>query len=236
MRKKSCIITLAVLLTGALSGEDGFEKREDIPVFDSVLVTSTNLLGKHHPSNYFWAIRRSSEQRDRLFHPGSVLVLTPDQETWVSGRDAYMIFTPVSFKNHLKGFKGLYITHHFETKTNNIVYVALSDTPIEVGEEDVEMIMENGEWKKYETPPMPVPISLPDPDEEAQETPPIPDEPVTANVATASLPLTEDGTQRLEAVATIDTPPSRLWLYALIPLALAILWLAHRKRKHGTKN
>jgi len=53
------------------------------------------------------------------------------------------------------------------------------------------------------------------------------------NVATASLPSAEDETQRLEAVATLNTPPCRLWLYALIPLFLcagAGLWFIRKKR------
>ena len=46
--------------------------------------------------------------------------------------------------------------------------------------------------------------------------------PSRANVAAASLPSAEDETQRLEAVATIDTPPNRLWLYlAILPIILA---------------
>ena len=53
------------------------------------------------------------------------------------------------------------------------------------------------------------------------------------NVATASLP-SEDETQRLEAVATMDdTPPNRPWLYAVILSALCagtVLWFT-RKRK-----
>ena len=44
-------------------------------------------------------------------------------------------------------------------------------------------------------------------------------------------PVTED-----EGRATTSSP-SRLWLYALIPLGLfAVLWLAYRKRKRGTKS
>jgi len=55
--------------------------------------------------------------------------------------------------------------------------------------------------------------------------------PSRANVATASLPLTEDETQRLEAVATIDTPPNRLWLYlAILPFILAILYFMRKKK------
>ena len=59
------------------------------------------------------------------------------------------------------------------------------------------------------------------------------EEPAITNVATASLSLMDDDPQRLEAVATIDTPPSRLWLYALIPLFLCAgtaLWLIRKKR------
>jgi len=53
------------------------------------------------------------------------------------------------------------------------------------------------------------------------------------NVATASLPSAEDEAQRLEAVATIDTPPNRLWLYALILSVLCVgtlLWFIRRKK------
>jgi len=50
--------------------------------------------------------------------------------------------------------------------------------------------------------------------------------------ATASLPLA-DGTQRLEAVATMDTPSSRLWLYIGILSVLCagvVLWRIRRKK------
>jgi len=64
----------------------------------------------------------------------------------------------------------------------------------------------------------------------AQASPPSREE-SAGNVATASLPSAEDETQRLEAVATIDTPPNRLWLYlAILPLILAILYFMRKKK------
>jgi len=69
------------------------------------------------------------------------------------------------------------------------------------------------------------------PDREALQ-PDAPDSP-NSKVATASLPL-EDGAQRLEAAATTDTPPSRLWLYVGILSALCAgvaLWFIRRKRR-----
>jgi len=68
------------------------------------------------------------------------------------------------------------------------------------------------------------------PDREAVQ-PDAPDKP-NGKVATASLPLA-DGTQRLEAVATMDTPPRRLWLYVGILSALCAgvaVWFIRRKK------
>jgi len=67
------------------------------------------------------------------------------------------------------------------------------------------------------------------PDREAVQ-PDAPDKP-NGKVATASLPLAE-GTQRLEAVATMGAPPSRLCLYIGILSALfagVALWFIRRK-------
>jgi len=53
-----------------------------------------------------------------------------------------------------------------------------------------------------------------------------------SKVATASLPLADEA-KRLEAVATMDTPPSRLWLYVGILSTLCAgvaLWLIRRKK------
>jgi len=68
------------------------------------------------------------------------------------------------------------------------------------------------------------------PDREAVR-PDAPDSP-NSNVATASLPLA-DGTQRLETVATMGTPPNRLWLYVGILSVLcagAVLWRIRRRK------
>jgi len=63
------------------------------------------------------------------------------------------------------------------------------------------------------------------------------EEPAATNVATASLPSVEGEAQlttnHYPLTTTADTPPNRLWLYALIPLFLcagAGLWFIRKKR------
>ena len=238
MRIKELVVLAAITLTVCAREENGVKSLDEC--FHSVSVTSESLV-LSQPKGPFLFRQKGI---DRWLKQDEEIVLTPDCETTLTdGYHVVLVFTPVSFKGGKKGFKIASIFNGLSFGkgiTINNMYLALSDTPVEVGEDDVEMIQEGGEWVKFEgNKDLDMTLTWAPPVEKrggAQETPPIIEAPVAANVATASLPLTEDGTQRLEAVATIDTPPSRLWLYAFIPLALAVLWLAHRKRKHGTKN
>jgi len=100
-------------------------------VIDSVSVNSTNLTV--------------------TFRDMDALTLTPDKEaTVVQHRQGGLFVTPVSFKDKGMGFQVKDSFAHMADERLNVAYVALSDTPTEVSEKDVEMIMKDGEWKTAE--------------------------------------------------------------------------------------
>ena len=75
---------------------------------------------------------------------GRPLILTPNQDTKIvyeaNKRSYDLAFMPVSFKNQLKGFRVTAVSDlrfYGGAVTTNIVYIALSDTPVRVGEIDV---------------------------------------------------------------------------------------------------
>ena len=85
---------------------------------------------------------------------GKPIILPPDRIIRFSHRHGGFTFAPVIYKNELKGFR---IVRNFEDFSSNrdlvnkVRYVALGDSPMEVGEEDVAMVMEEGRvWKTRE--------------------------------------------------------------------------------------
>ena len=106
----------------------------------STLDTDTPLTEDGREIMYPYAIGRS-----RILESGEVLILTPDKKTiFIDGRHGVVIFTPVLFKNQQKGFRIFSVLDGagFGTgETNDIAYVTLSDTLIQVGKEDVQEII-----------------------------------------------------------------------------------------------
>jgi len=152
---KKCVFCVIVLLfSSGVQGMDGIRFLESCGWFESVTISSTNLAVKLQVGSFYVSQgdaqvrRRASEYIEN----DDMLILTPDKETRFSVRHGRALWTPISFKNNLKGFRIITTSYWFPgpTVTNAIAYLALSDTPIEVGEDDVEMIMEDGEWVKYE--------------------------------------------------------------------------------------
>ena len=214
------------LIWDVLSQMNGVELLLTCGVIDSVSVTSTELTIMFKRGGFRVEHNGTSRSTAEYAEANEPLILTPDQGASISdGYHSSLIFTPVSFQDKRKGFRvicqanllsvGDGLKHWFG-------YVALSDTPVEVGEDDVEMILEGGEWIPFEGNTIwqdrPGWKNRNEAEtSEAQETPPIIEDPETA---------TQD-----EGRATASAP-SRLWLYVVIALCTlsAVLWLARKKR------
>ena len=154
--KKCVFITIVSLFISGVQGMDGVEYLKNRGWFESVSVTQTNLSLKFiSPPPIRCFVRQGNVSRAamELVENDEAWVLNLDQEARITiGGHSRTVFIPVSFKNQQKGFKIIKTSYWFPgpTVTNAIAYLALSDIPIEVGEDDVEMIMVNGEWVKYE--------------------------------------------------------------------------------------
>jgi len=115
-------------------------------VIDSVSTTSENLIITFRSGGLMvehnGVIRGTAEYAAN----NEALILTPDQETSIYEHHASVRFIPVSFKSKKKGFR-IIDRFAYDGVKSYVAYVALSDKPTEASEDDVEMIMEGGEWK-----------------------------------------------------------------------------------------
>ena len=185
---------------------------------DSVFATSENLAitfrGDSITVRHNGVMRRSTEYMEN----NEALILAPDQEaSFSSGLHAHIRLTPVSLKNKRKGVRIIDVFSFSGDERRDVAYIALGDTLIPVSEEDVEMIMEDGEWKKFER------------DVEATASPPSREKTVTTTNNETPVNTAEDGQEEGKSKA------SNLWLYAIIPLGLlAVLWVVKRKRKRDS--
>ena len=232
---------IAMLVVNTMQGanrSDFVEKFDPTGWYASISVTSTNLVLEFRPDMPRVPIRLFPQRRSRRSDPNEKLVLFPDQKTSLAfGRHGSTVFIPVAFKNQHKGFQILKIADLRSVGrdiTTNAMYVALSDTPMDVGEEDVESIMEwvrgedrnwHGEWKPY-VPSQP--IIEKDDNATLEEIPSVIKIEVTPSVVTTS---THDD---LPPVTVTETKPTNLWLYLGIGAILgvcAIVWIAYKKRK-----
>jgi len=215
MKTKCCLILTCALFMSNVLGTDGIPFLEGrFPVFS---VTPTNLTVTFQPNHARLIIKHMRGVPGRLSEYGEELVLTLNQETILTdGRHGTQILTPVSFKNQQKGFR---ITNTFffpgRGTTTNIAYVALSTTLTRMREEDVEMIMEAGEWVKY---------GKPQPETEKGET----TSPVKKGGAATLPPSRDDGQGNAQS-------KPNLWLYVGVSLCAlcAILYFLRRKLKTG---
>ena len=147
MRKNSIALTV-LLLANSMLGMGGIEFLKTLDGVDVVSVTSTGLVVKHRPTRIQkgWKDGRYFERPEPYEEE---LTLTPDQQTLISGggRDGpQVMLTPVAFKSQHKGFR---VTEAYSSSPA-ITYIVLSDTPMELGEDDVEMVMDDGEWVRAE--------------------------------------------------------------------------------------
>ena len=115
--------------------------------FKIIGVTSTNLIVKTVPRDrifivlydYWDPIKNNYKHITEL---NDEFAINPDRITNLilpNSHDSYF-FTPVTFTNQLNGFQ----IHHLGNPNSepNVFYVALSDIPVDVGEADVETMME----------------------------------------------------------------------------------------------
>jgi len=224
------IICVAALFACCAQGMDGIESLEKRKLFESIIVTPTNLTirfseeGQGHRVSYpDHRISIPSRGTHDYVKKNEALVLTPDKRVNIFEFHGCFAFTPVTFKNQGKGFR---IMETFDARslrgglmTNSIAYVALSDTPVQVGEDDVEMILENGEWVKFKR------------EVEAQDTPPSRKKNVTVTNDETPVNVAEDEPSEEK------NKTNMFWLCVVIfHCLLAILWLARKKRKRETKN
>ena len=157
--KKRYVTLTVLLLTSNMYGMDGIEFLEKDQWIESVSVSPTNLTVKFQlgPSRSFFSVRPTGLQGDwrdakDYIANDEALVLTPDRTAWLGGRDYKIMFTPVSFKKQHKGFRVTWLPEGDAAYSTSpkIAYIALGDTPMALGEGDVEMVMDDGEWVKAE--------------------------------------------------------------------------------------
>ena len=241
MKRYVCFTLMA--LSCAAHGEYEFDFGcKDM--FKSVTVTPTNAMVKFNGPGWMvtpdsdvviWgsAIRHSRDYAEN----DEALILTPDKRTDVFERHGSYSFNPVVYKDGLNGFRIMRIDEmrsFGRGVTSNSWYFALNDTPVEVGEDDVEMIMVKGrEWKTFERgtkEPLPAPEPVQPPSAEPPPEPPAvtPTEPapVTAMQDGPPAAIAEDAPSGEESKANY------LWLYIAIALGLlAALYFLRKKRK-----
>ncbi|MCL1856839.1 MAG: hypothetical protein FWF84_04250 [Kiritimatiellaeota bacterium] len=144
------IIMVFTLLVNTAPGMDIYEffrrYRDSVA---SVEVTSTNV-SIWFKSNWFGTEQErlnpmTSRTSSDYMKNNEPMVLPYDKEACIFDNHVTIIFTPATFKGGLKGFM---ITEehippptHTHLASTNYVYVAMSDAPVDVGEDDMETIM-----------------------------------------------------------------------------------------------
>jgi len=149
MKTKQSIIVIVTAIAGYACGAIEIESLRNSGPYESVILSSTNLLITFKSSGVGRWIRQKGTEIGRYSEHGEKIALTPDKEMHFSNLyHALTTFTPVIFKSKQKGFRISHVTMGaFSSQVpDRISYIALSDTPVEVGEDDVEMIMDDGEW------------------------------------------------------------------------------------------
>jgi len=118
--------------------------------FTFVSVTPTNVILKSTPRGVEAFV--IGPDIDKTLKANIEFTIPLDKEvTFSEGRHIRIIYTPVHLTNQQKGFRRSYLVDNRRGGYNAIVtYVALSDVPEQVDESEVVMILEKGEWLKFE--------------------------------------------------------------------------------------
>ena len=251
MKTKYKTIAIIMLFEQAFA-LDKIKTSLDTEMFEIVSVSSTNMTVKNVQNRHILTCHyRIQELGYNSFdlEYNKELILIPDCIMEFSYEwSAFFTFTPVTYENQMSGFQILdgygkqFIFDENETilVTNLIHYIALSDTPIQVSEDDVEMIMSgdwiNGIYTNYGFVPF-KPVSKP-----TLESASEPDETQT-NAVHDTLDIEPDD-QNVTTVARDEEnvfaetqpPPCqhvcRAWWWWLLPLPVAgaILFLLRRRK------
>jgi len=243
MKKRVIIIAVTLLATSrgvvadTQSRTNGIELLQRKSYIASVSSTPTNLTITFRLDGF--SVRRDGKTRgtSEYIKNNEALIVTPDQEVGIYEYGSGVTLTPISFKS---GEKGLRIMDHFNAMSvgggirRKFAYIALGDAPMPMSIDDVEMIFESHAghpigWKRFE-PKKEVEVLQIRPEDAApppapQETPPeppavVPPEPVE----TPDIVAEDEGRAK-------PSPPSRLWLYVLIPLCLFTIFYFMRRKK-----
>jgi len=149
--KKLCLLFLALPLFANDAQEEDYPKTPlDNGLFIFVSLTPTNVVCKYPPyGNRYWITGVGVKKR--MLEYDEEFAIPLDQEvTFYDGRHAEIIYTPILLANQQKGFRITYVSMIFGDVETFVRHVALSDTPVEVGEDDVEMIWKDGELRTLE--------------------------------------------------------------------------------------
>ena len=111
-------------------------------------LTCTNITIELSTQNKFWIIQKEIGIK-RLQEGNEKLILPNECETILTdGRHVSIYFTPVKNVQKENGFK---VTNVFfwegERNTNSVEYVLLDEIFTQIDENEIGMIIENGEWK-----------------------------------------------------------------------------------------
>ena len=153
--KKSCVSLTVLFFVNSILGTDGIEVLKKY--VDAFTITSANLVVTNHSTRtqIVWedgptptSFRKASFHKEPYEEE---LILTPDKESSIGRGNSRITFKPVSFKNQRKGFRIVReVMYSLDQDYLEVTYLVLSDTPMTLGEDDVEMVLDNGEWVKSE--------------------------------------------------------------------------------------
>ena len=142
--KKACFIIFAMLVAYKTLGMDVIDSLERHSSVGSITFTPTNV-AIHFVGRGFIGTADYTGKKEPM-------ILTPDKETTFYNRVVSFTFAPITLKNQQKGFRIVQTMspHGFYPGRKDTVYIALGDTPVEVGEDDLEMIWKNGKLRTLE--------------------------------------------------------------------------------------
>ncbi|MCL1921358.1 MAG: hypothetical protein FWG50_09840 [Kiritimatiellaeota bacterium] len=146
--KMRCAVLIALLLVNSALGTDAIEYLKKDSWMSIASVSATGLTVRLQGCNVLVAPNGVPEPW-RHMEEGETLALVADQEVWLGCRYLKVVFRPVAFKDKQKGFrvaKMLAGDSAHPCSPSHITFVALGDAPAGMGEGDVEMVMDNGEW------------------------------------------------------------------------------------------
>ena len=138
--KKLFLSFIFLTLASVTQGMDAFEFLRQYKLFDSISVSPENMV-----------LKINSHVREWNLEPNTELVITHENETVIGSRNVSLYFTPVIFKSQQKGLKICEKIYGGRDHGKKIIaYTTLSDEPMEMSEEDVEIIWKNGKMRPIE--------------------------------------------------------------------------------------